>query len=119
MNCIQGTCEISGCTNKQTLSHRRGGKTYYHRVCSTHRKRQDIRVSDTCVICCWRGPCDTHRIVPGQYGGRYVAGNMLTICPNCHRLIHSGLLNLVSQPKGWTQRVIERPEGLLFALEAP
>lgn len=33
---------------------------------------------------------DAHRIVPGTEGGEYHNENILTVCANCHRLIHSG-----------------------------
>lgn len=33
---------------------------------------------------------DTHRIVPGCEGGKYEEGNTVTICSNCHRMIHDG-----------------------------
>lgn len=33
---------------------------------------------------------DAHRIIPGKDGGTYVNSNMLCICSNCHRKVHSG-----------------------------
>ena len=44
-----------------------------------------------CFLCGWdKTYCDRHRIKTGAEGGRYVTGNVLIVCPNCHRLIHSG-----------------------------
>ena len=31
-----------------------------------------------------------HRIVPGEEGGRYVEGNVVVACSNCHNRIHDG-----------------------------
>lgn len=33
---------------------------------------------------------DTHRILEGAKGGKYLEHNMLTICSNCHRRVHAG-----------------------------
>lgn len=35
---------------------------------------------------------DAHRIIPGKDGGKYVTSNMLCICSNCHRKVHSGVI---------------------------
>ncbi len=40
---------------------------------------------------------DIHRIIPGEQGGEYVKGNVVSICSNCHRLIHNGIITV----KGW------------------
>lgn len=37
---------------------------------------------------------DVHRIVEGQNGGQYVAGNTITACSNCHRRIHAGQIKI-------------------------
>ncbi len=29
---------------------------------------------------------DIHRIIPSSQGGLYVEGNVVVLCPNCHRL---------------------------------
>ncbi len=47
-----------------------------------------------CVICGWEGPCDKHRIKHGKDGGKYHRGNVMILCPNCHRLLHTGKLKL-------------------------
>lgn len=33
---------------------------------------------------------DAHRILPGEKNGKYHELNMLCVCSNCHRRIHSG-----------------------------
>lgn len=47
-----------------------------------------------CSLCGWDGPCDIHRIIFGKDGGEYTKGNVLEVCPNCHRLIHLGKLQI-------------------------
>ena len=42
-----------------------------------------------CILCGWdKGTLDQHRIKPGREGGKYENGNILHLCPNCHRLEH-------------------------------
>ena len=45
-------------------------------------------LTNKCERCSWDGPCDRHRIILGKNGGKYVHGNVLILCPNCHRLEH-------------------------------
>lgn len=47
-----------------------------------------------CSLCGWEGPCDRHRIKMGCEGGKYVEGNIIVLCPNCHRLVHLNKLVL-------------------------
>jgi hypothetical protein len=43
-----------------------------------------------CAVCGYnRAPCDVHRLVP-QRG--YVMGNVVQVCPNCHREIHKKVI---------------------------
>jgi 5-methylcytosine-specific restriction endonuclease McrA len=35
---------------------------------------------------------DAHRIIPGAEGGKYIETNMLSICSNCHRDVHEGVI---------------------------
>jgi len=37
---------------------------------------------------------DSHRIVPGEDGGKYTTFNTLTCCANCHRRIHAGEIKI-------------------------
>lgn len=44
-----------------------------------------------CVVCGWdKDNCDLHAID----GGKVVVGNLVSLCPNCHRLLHKGKLKL-------------------------
>lgn len=50
-----------------------------------------------CSICGWdEGPCDRHRIKPKR---GYVKGNTKILCPNHHRLVTMGLIDLESKPE--------------------
>jgi hypothetical protein len=45
-----------------------------------------------CEVCGWKlTTCDKHRMKPGKDGGTYESGNVLILCPNCHRLAHHGV----------------------------
>ena len=34
-----------------------------------------------------------HRIKPGRKGGKYIAGNVIGLCPNCHILAEQGVFS--------------------------
>jgi hypothetical protein len=106
-------CSMVNCNNL-AMQHRKreDGTMIYRKLCTTHHCRKykmpvgsqekrrglsgfrDIERSK-CVICGWdKAECDRHRIVFGADGGLYVEGNVISVCPNCHRLIHRGLLKL-------------------------
>jgi hypothetical protein len=57
-----------------------------------------------CEICKKAHYCDEHHITSRKYGGSNKPSNIATICPNCHRLVHKGLVILegrfMSLPKG-------------------
>ena len=58
-------------------------------------KRREARFPNKeCSLCSWKGPCDRHRIKRVSSGTGYVRGNVLILCPNCHRLLHQGLLQV-------------------------
>ena len=94
-------CIIEGCTN---LALPRGnGK--YRKLCTRHHKEKyGIPYSPydrikkqfpnkKCILCGWeKAECDKHRILPKNKGGTYKNGNVIIVCPNCHRLIHRGLI---------------------------
>ena len=100
-------CALKGCDNLALpRSKKRGG---YNKLCSTHMKVKygmpQYRVEGTsgaamkrrfpnkeCSACGWQGPCDRHRVIPETLGGGYTIGNVTILCPNCHRLVHMGLL---------------------------
>ena len=46
-----------------------------------------------CSCCGWnKASCDIHHIVPRGSGGSDEYSNLTYICPNCHRLAHTGQL---------------------------
>jgi 5-methylcytosine-specific restriction endonuclease McrA len=55
------------------------------------RKRRQKLLDGRCLFCheTDASVLDAHRIVPGELGGRYTRGNVLTLCANCHRQTHS------------------------------
>lgn len=52
---------------------------------------------------CYFCPCDeyalldSHRILPGEEGGKYTWHNMLTTCSLCHRKIHAGIIKIMGR----------------------
>jgi len=36
-----------------------------------------------------------HHVVPVSIGGNNAISNLIILCPNCHRLYHSGILDMV------------------------
>jgi hypothetical protein len=102
-------CVIDGCSNLRMMKYRHKDGTHgYDKMCSTHHRRKynmpicpddkmgiiksQLRKSG-CEICGWdKAECDVHRVIYGCDGGEYVSDNVLTLCPNCHRLMHRGLL---------------------------
>jgi len=67
----------------------------YSMSTGNQRNRLKHRLDNECIVCGWdKGPCDLHRISPGSEGGRYTTNNVIVLCPNCHRLVHSNLLQI-------------------------
>ena len=106
-------CVIDGCENLALRHHpRKDGSFSYRKLCTRHhktkygmstvnskKKRKFGKVLNMdrsfCVLCGWdKAPCDRHRIKYGVDGGKYEKGNVMSVCPNCHRLIHMGLLKI-------------------------
>jgi hypothetical protein len=112
------TCPIPGCNNVVALSYSRG-KVYFKKECTSHfqkrlkitptpkkhkpgsktqtykkdQREKKFGPSNVCALCGWMGPCDHHRKVKGKTkGAGYVLGNVVIVCPNCHRLITRGML---------------------------
>jgi 5-methylcytosine-specific restriction endonuclease McrA len=55
------------------------------------------RMNLPCSNCGWHIKnviCDVHHIIPKKEGGTNEHSNLTYICPNCHRLAHSGMLNI-------------------------
>ena len=48
------------------------------------------RAKQKCAICGWdESTCDVHHIVEKKNGGTDNIDNLIIVCPNCHRVIHS------------------------------
>lgn len=79
------------CSNKCKSKH-------YRQLISTEqngtRKLQSILLLRVCENCKWQdGPRDVHHILPVCKGGKNEMTNLITLCPNCHRLAHRDLLS--------------------------
>ena len=71
-----------------------------------HRKvrRQLEEYRKRCVVCGWdKDNCDLHAID----GGKVVIGNLVSLCPNCHRLLHRGKLKLSEDIVQSARRLVE------------
>lgn len=114
-------CSFDGCENLAEKYKVVNGKTYYRKWCTRHKRifygmtlggRKHLsengrlinkpnskeRFKDKklpCFVCGWdKAPCDVHRRISGKDNGKYNMRNMISLCPNCHRLVHSGKLVL-------------------------
>ena len=48
------------------------------------------RANKGCSICGWNeSTCDIHHIIPKNKGGSNENSNLIIVCPNCHRRIHT------------------------------
>lgn len=48
------------------------------------------RANKSCSICGWNeSTCDIHHIIPLSKGGTNNIDNLIIVCPNCHRVIHT------------------------------
>jgi len=92
----RGICSIKGCNRVVDMRGSVNGKRYYRDLCGPHRRERrelnKIRNLNLCSLCSWVGPCDAHRLK--GTGSRYSRKNTIVVCPNCHRLIHRGLLKV-------------------------
>lgn len=102
-------CSVAGCNQQGALNRKSGEKAYYRSKCTRHHRKQygmasyrsgslgeekkGIRLTlKPCMICGWdEGPTDTHRLQPAK---GYTRTNCVPLCPNCHRLVTVGLLEL-------------------------
>lgn len=49
-----------------------------------------LRANKGCSICGWNeSTCDIHHIIPKSKGGTNDHNNLIIVCPNCHRIIHT------------------------------
>lgn len=112
---MERICEVKGCENVGEYHKKSAnGKVYRRKHCSTHKrffygmrrqtgskkawkdkiKKFKESKGNKCELCGWKGPCDIHRKIPRHQGGGYTEGNIMCICPNCHRLEHRGLIKI-------------------------
>jgi hypothetical protein len=116
-------CQVEGCGNlgdvhKKFVYQNGDVRVYRRNLCCTHRKKkyEIVRWNEPnsakesgefneCSRCGWEGPCDVHRIKPGSLGGKYSKTNVASLCPNCHRLFHRGMIEYlgykVDSSNGW------------------
>lgn len=90
-------CERENCDNVARINKRINNKIIRGRLCEKHHREKHPRTPNywkwkgyfiKCSICGWDGPCDRHRI---EEQGAYTKLNVISVCPNCHRLVHLGL----------------------------
>jgi 5-methylcytosine-specific restriction endonuclease McrA len=49
---------------------------------------------DICMRCGWNeATCDSHHIIAKASGGLNTLENSVVLCPNCHRLVHAGIVS--------------------------
>ena len=79
------------CSDKCKLKHYR---QLMHTEQNGTRKLHPILLTFPCENCKWQeGPRDVHHILPVSEGGKNELLNLITLCPNCHRLAHRNLLS--------------------------
>jgi hypothetical protein len=89
-------CSVTGCNNNCMSA----GHGYYKKLCTRHHRLKykmpvnsrmpNHLTGEPCSKCGWdKSFCDTHRIIGGKDGGKYTKDNVISLCPNCHRLEHS------------------------------
>jgi len=105
------TCAICGGSFKSKCSHAKYCSTSCRRHMYVSRAKKDRdrgkyryhlskKIRDkygalSCFICGWQeSTCDVHHIVPRSKGGTDEDSNMTVVCPNHHRMIHQGKVNV-------------------------
>jgi 5-methylcytosine-specific restriction endonuclease McrA len=66
-----------------------------------------VRDGGCCVVCGFHFTVDVHHIVPVAKGGRNHVDNLVTLCPNHHRMAHKGVIN----PETLFAYIADKPEG--------
>jgi len=105
----RSVCSFKDCNRLQAgLRRSKAGRRYYSLWCDYHRHNRKTSVpagywkekmktifyrqsvnNTKCERCGWdKALCDRHRLIPGHSGGEYKEGNIIVLCPNCHRLEH-------------------------------
>ena len=106
-------CTIAGCKNLGEVNKIVCHKVHRRKFCTKHKRefygmekqhnkyRENSKerfktreLDKKCMVCGWVGPCDIHR---KEMQGSYDMKNMIATCPNCHRLLHRGLIKLSSK----------------------
>lgn len=88
-------CSVDGCERQHSArglcrSHYQQAHTA---VKGGSRITKNLLRRHPCQVCGYnRAHSDVHRLVSGVKGGRYVPGNMVAVCANCHREVHRGLI---------------------------
>lgn len=59
---------------------------------SNRRAYKRTLAPDYCEVCSYSTFITKHRIKPGRRGGKYVPGNVIALCPNCHAEAELGIL---------------------------
>jgi len=74
---------------KQSCGNDRGG------ICSDARKIMErSNVEKKCVLCGFCIVVEVHHIIPIKDGGKNVKDNLVYLCPNCHSMVHKGIISL-------------------------
>lgn len=106
---IRTECVIKDCFNSQRFKgYNSSGQKMWDKLCDKHHRfkygiiKKSIEFfdksngayipNDKCSRCGWdKGPCDRHRKIK-ELG--YIEGNVVILCPNCHRLESLGIIDL-------------------------
>ena len=65
---------------------------------------------EPCSICNWtESSRDVHHIVPVSKGGKNVESNLISLCPNHHRMVHNNLISENDLYKAIEFRTISSP----------
>ena len=98
-------CSIEGCSRvarKLSKFTRKNGISYERKVkfspfCDTHLKHRRFS-TESCFVCGWdKANCDRHRLNGNNHKSKingYRRLNVVSLCPNCHRLVHRGKLKI-------------------------
>jgi len=54
-------------------------------------------IRDKCIICGYKGAIDNHHVIAKKEGGKDDR-NLVSLCPNCHRLVHKGKIKIYHYP---------------------
>lgn len=57
-------------------------------------KKGKIRDRLTCQICGSKHKVEGHHIIDYQFMGAAIIDNIISLCHNCHKHVHSGKLNI-------------------------